>query len=82
MLLEITLVAAVSVHTISTVELEQLYWDCDTAYMQKTLSGQDMNTCLSITSEFIERRFLNDMQTFWSYWAEQRVAQWRLRGYK
>jgi len=82
MLLETVLVAVLTVDTLSTQQLEQYYWDCDTAYMQKQLSGQDLNTCLSITSEFIQRRFDNDMTKFWSYWAEQRVAQWRLRGYK
>jgi len=81
MLLATVLVAALSVNTLDTQTLEQYYWDCDTAYMQQRLSGQDMNTCLTVTREFILQRFDNDMTKFWDYWARQRVTEWRQRGY-
>ena len=80
MLLETILVAVLTVDTLSTQQLETYYWDCDTAYMQGTLGGQDLNSCLSITEEFQQRRFNNDRTKFMQYWNERKQLEWEKRG--
>ena len=46
------LLTALSVSDMSNTDLEKYYWDCDTSFMQGSLGGQDMNSCLQITEQF------------------------------
>ena len=80
MLLEAILVAVLTVDTLDTQQLEQYYWDCDTAYMQQQLSGQDLNSCLAITEEFQQRRFKMDRGEFMQYWNDRKWEEWAKRG--
>jgi len=81
MLLETILVAVLSISDINTDSLEQYYWDCDTAYMKQQLGGQDMNSCLAITDEFIKRKFNGNMNDFYDYWRKNRTKEWNKRDY-
>ena len=72
---------ALSLNLVDNHTLTQWYWDCDTQYMQQQLSGQDMNTCLSVTEELQRRLFDNDRQLFWQWWEQNHRNQWRNRGY-
>jgi hypothetical protein len=82
MLLETILVAVLTVDTLSTHDLETYYWDCDTAYMQGTLGGQDLMSCLAITEEFQQRRFNSNRRDFMQYWNEHKLEEWARRGLK
>ena len=81
MLLETITVAVLSVTSIDTQTLERYYWDCDTAYMQEQLSGQDVNTCLSVTEELKTRLSLRGIE-FMNYWHKHKTGEWLKRGYK
>ena len=72
---------ALSLNLVDNDTLTQWYWDCDTQYMQQQLSGQDLNTCLSVTEELQRRLFDNDRQLFWQWWEQNHRNQWRNRGY-
>ena len=75
------LLTALSVNNLSEADLETYYWDCDSAYMKGTLSGQDMNSCLSITEQFQKLMFNNDKDAFMDYWNDHKNQQWELRGF-
>lgn len=60
-------------------ELEKLYWDCDTLFMQGELGGPDVWSCLAITDEF--QSYFADREDFMIYWHEHRISQWNSRGY-
>lgn len=79
MLVEMTLVALVSVHTMTTEELERYYWDCDTLYMQQQMSGEDLARCLSITYALQDR--FPTMSAFREWWEKNRQSEWQKRGY-
>jgi len=70
---------ALSVTAMDYEDLERYYWDCDTKYMLKTMSGQDYNSCMSITEEF-KKHFTPD--GFVRYWNANKHKQWASRGYK
>lgn len=77
----IIVAAALTLNLVSDQRLEEWYWDCDTAYMQQQLSGQDFNSCLSVTEELQRRLFNNDKSLFWQWWELNRRHQWLNRGY-
>ena len=72
---------ALTLNLVSDNTLTEWYWDCDTAYMQQQLSGQDMNTCLAVTEELQRRLFDNDRSQFWQWWELNHRNQWFNRGY-
>lgn len=76
-----TLVAALSVQALTVKELEEYYWDCDTAFMRGDMSGQDLNSCLLVTEEFQTRVFNNDRAQFMQYWRRENLSEWYRRGY-
>ena len=80
MLSAFMLLTALSVSNMSDADLETYYWDCDTAYMQQQLSGQDVNTCLSVTEEFQKRQFNMDRTRFMQYWNDRKQEEWAKRG--
>ena len=61
------LLTALSVSDMSNTDLEKYYWDCDTSFMQGSLGGQDMNSCLQITEQFQKRMFNSDRDAFMDY---------------
>ena len=79
MLIQIALAASVA--SMTPAQLESYYWDCDTAFMKNQLSGQDLNSCLSITDRFIETVFFNNRTQFLQYWDLNRDQQWAKRGF-
>lgn len=79
MLIQIALAASVA--SMTPAQLESYYWDCDTAFMKNQLSGQDLNSCLSITDRFIETVFLNNRTQFMTYWDRNHNQQWAQRGF-
>ena len=79
MLTALLITVAVSTADIPFTQLEQYYWDCDTAFMAGELGGQDMMSCLAITEEFQD--YFPSRESFMQYWEEQRRTQWYQRGY-
>ena len=77
----IQIAVAASVASMTPAQLESYYWDCDTAFMKQQLSGQDLNSCLSITQQFLETVFENNKDKFWLYWDNTRQTEWVKRGY-
>ena len=75
------LLTALSVSDISNTDLEKYYWDCDTSFMQGSLGGQDMNSCLQITEQFQKLMFNSDRDAFMDYWNRNKNTQWERRGY-
>jgi hypothetical protein len=49
--------------------------------MKQQLGGQDMNSCLAITDEFIKRKFNGNMNDFYDYWRKNRTKEWNKRDY-
>ena len=81
MLNSLIITVALSLNIVDTDTLVQWYWDCDTAYMQETLSGQDLNTCLGVTRELQRRLFNNRRDDFQQWWELNHRNQWLNRGY-
>jgi hypothetical protein len=81
MLSAFMLLTALSVSNISDADLENYYWDCDTAYMKGSLGGQDMNSCLKITEQFQKQMFNDDKDAFMQYWNDNKNQQWESRGF-
>ena len=81
MLNSLIVTAALSLNLVDTAALTGWYWDCDTAYMQVTLSGQDLNSCLSVTEELQRRLFNNNRSDFMQWWEQNHRNQWLNRGY-
>jgi hypothetical protein len=81
MLSAFMLLTALSVSNISDADLENYYWDCDTAYMKGSLGGQDMNSCLKITEQFQKLMFNDDRDAFMQYWNDNKNQQWESRGF-
>ena len=79
MITAIMLTVALAAGDLSLEQLEQYYWDCDTAFMKGELGGQDMMSCLAVTDEF--QTHFPDRETFLEYWEENRRRQWDQRGY-
>jgi len=79
MLLSITLALVLNAAKLPYRELEKYYWDCDTLFMRGNMSGQDLQSCLSITDEF-QKKF-KTKEDFMIYWHEHRLHQWGSRGY-
>ncbi len=75
------LLTALSVSDMSNTDLEKYYWDCDTSFMQGSLGGQDMNSCLQITEQFQILMFNSDRDAFMDYWNRNKNTQWERRGY-
>lgn len=75
------LLTALSVSDMSNTDLEKYYWDCDTSFMQGSLGGQDMNSCLQITEQFQKLMFNSDRDAFMDYWNRNKNTQWERRGY-
>ena len=75
------LLTALSVSDMSNTDLEKYYWDCDTSFMQGSLGGQDMNSCLQITEQFQKPMFNSDRDAFMDYWNRNKNTQWERRGY-
>ena len=69
---------ALNATAIDYEDLGKYYWDCDTKYMLQTMSGQDLNSCISITEEF-KKHFTPD--GFVRYWNANKQKQWAVRGY-
>lgn len=80
MLKTLILAVALNVNSLTFVELETLYWDCDTAFMKGELGGEDMMSCLAITDEF--QKHFWDKWVFTQYWNNQKKSQWLKRGYE
>jgi len=78
MMIEILLL---TVQLQQTPNLEQLYWDCDTAYMQQRLEPKDIMQCLYISEAFVEKEFKGDMRLYKEYWEKNKMKEWRRRGY-
>ena len=81
MLAATILVAALTVDTLTTQELEQYYWDCDTAFMKGEMGGQDLNSCLAVTEELQTRQFDNDRTRFMQWWSTNTLQEWYERGF-
>lgn len=81
MLNSLIITAALSLNLVDDQRLVEWYWDCDTQYMQATLSGQDLNTCLSVTEELQRRLFNNSRSDFMQWWEQNHRHQWLNRGY-
>jgi hypothetical protein len=81
MLSAVLLLTALSVSDIPHTDLEKYYWDCDTSFMQGSLGGQDMNSCLQITEQFQKLIFNSDRDAFMDYWNRNKHKQWERRGY-
>ena len=81
MLNSLIITAALTLNIVDNDTLVQWYWDCDTAYMQETLSGQDLNTCLGVTRELQQRMFNNSKEDFQQWWELNHRDQWLNRGY-
>jgi hypothetical protein len=75
------LAAAISVQTLTTEQLSNYYWDCDTAFMKGTLGGADLNSCLAVTEEFQSRVFKDDRELFIRYWRTYNLPEWYKRGF-
>jgi hypothetical protein len=73
------LTVALAAGDLSLEQLEQYYWDCDTAFMKGELGGQDTWSCLAITDEF--QSYFADREAFMQYWEKNRKSQWLQRGY-
>jgi hypothetical protein len=80
MVMSYLLAVALDLATVGLVDLERMYWDCDTMYMKGELGGQDMNSCLSITQKFQNERFEGNFDAFMIYWNENKYLEWRRRG--
>jgi hypothetical protein len=81
MLNSVIITVALTLNLVDDSTLTKWYWDCDTDYMRQQLSGQDLNTCLSVTNELQRRLFNNDRDRFFKWWEEQHRDQWYNRGY-
>ena len=79
MLAELILVAAASINSLNFTQLEDAYWNCDTAYMTGDMTSAIFTPCLKITDKFQET-FLNKEQ-FTKYHEHNSKAQWAKRGY-
>jgi len=79
MLLSITLALALNAAKLPYKQLEKYYWDCDTLFMKGEMGGQDLWSCLSVTEEF-QKKF-KTKEAFKTYWHEQKLYQWNMRGY-
>lgn len=81
MLLILLITAHLQGQGIPKYDIEKLYWDCDTAYMQGTLEPKDVMRCLDISDIFVEERFNGDIEKYKEYWQANKESQWRQRGY-
>ena len=81
MLLILLITAQLQVQPVPKYDLEQLYWDCDTAYMKGQLEPKDVMRCLDISDLFVEERFQNNMDLYKQYWEQNKKSQWARRGY-
>jgi hypothetical protein len=81
MLNSLLITAALTLNIVDDATLTRWYWDCDTAYMQQQLSGQDLNTCLSVTTELQQRLFHNNRDDFMQWWEQNHRDQWYNRGH-
>ncbi len=81
MLLTLLITAQLQTQPIPKYDLEQLYWDCDTAYMKGQLEPKDVMRCLDISDLFVEERFKGDMIKYKDYWEANKKVQWARRGY-
>jgi hypothetical protein len=79
MLKTFILTVALNASNLTYVELEKYYWDCDTAFMQGRLDGQDTWSCLAVTEQFQKHFVTRD--DFMIYWHNNRMQQWGSRGY-
>lgn len=79
-MLDLLLSVALNIGTVNYQDLEKYYWDCDTQFMQQTMSGQDLNTCLTITEEF--QKHFASRESFIQYWNLNKKTQWARRGYR
>lgn len=75
------LAASVGIGAWTAEQLEQSYWDCDTAFMRGDMGGQDLNSCLTVTEEFQSRVFGGDQGLFMQYWRRENLTEWYKRGY-
>ncbi|MSQ65904.1 MAG: hypothetical protein EXR37_06130 [Limnohabitans sp.] len=81
MLSAFLLLTALCVSDIPSTDLEKYYLDGDTSFMQGSLGGQDMNSCLKITEQFQKVMFNSDRDAFMDYWNNNKQRQWERRGY-
>jgi len=79
MLKILLLTVALNAADLAYAELEQYYWDCDTAFMKGEMGGQDLNSCLAVTEEF--QKHFETRDHFMIYWNEHRLQQWSKRSY-
>ena len=82
MLVELALVAAMTVENLSVKELTNYYWDCDTEFMKGELGGQDLLSCLAVTEELQRRVFNDDRSLFLKYWRRENLTEWYKRGFR
>ncbi len=76
----VMLTLALDAKTLDRDQLEQYYWDCDTAFMRGELGGQDLWSCLAITDEF--QTYFKDRDQFMEYWRENKHQQWQQRNFR
>jgi hypothetical protein len=81
MILEFLIATQLQVSPVPKYDLEQLYWDCDTAYMKGQLEPKDVMRCLDISDLFVEEHFKGDMNLYKEYWEKNKKSQWTRRGY-
>jgi len=79
MLAELILVAAASINSLNFTQLEDAYWNCDTAYMTGDMTSAIFTPCLTITDKF-QDTFLNK-EHFTKYHEHYSKSKWAERGY-
>ena len=77
---QIIVAVAMVLEQTPTDTLKELYWDCDTLYMQQQMSGEDLARCLSITYS-LQDRFPTPAE-FYLWWEKNRRHEWQKRGYR
>ena len=81
MLLTLLITAQLQAQPVPKYDLEQLYWDCDTSYMQGRLEPKDVMRCLDISDLFVEEHFKGNLDQYKEYWEKNKKVQWARRGY-
>lgn len=77
----ILLSIALDINSLSYIEIEKYYWDCDTAFMKGEMAGDQMFGCMEITDTFKEQYFNSDSIKFKFYWNSTKEVEWAKRDY-
>jgi len=79
MLTAVAVAVALNIDTMGFKELSKYFWDCDTAYVTKSLEGEDIMNCVVVTEKFKAMFFTPHI--FTQYWDIHRYEEWAKRGY-